>query len=155
MVLSQNLLNVAGVDLLTFVRYARADFITAPKNWGLTLMKLRLGLADRFKISTSQCSKIINTWLVAMRKTSGHMVFWPKKEQVRATKPQRFWNLPDIRSIIDCTEIFIKTPKDPVLQCVTWSEYKHHNALKVLIGIAPLHSYPNVTVAVPVIRLSH
>ena len=49
----------------------------------------------------------------------------------------RFSSLPDIRAIIDCTEIFIETPKDPTLQNVTWSNYKHHNTAKLLVAYAP------------------
>jgi DDE superfamily endonuclease/Helix-turn-helix of DDE superfamily endonuclease len=116
--------------------------LTSKEEFLLTLMKLRLGLlnrdlADRFNISSALCSKTIKTWLVAMRRSLGHLVFWPSKEQVTSTKPARFRNLPDIRAIIDCTELFIETPKDPALQCATWSEYKHHNTLKFLIAIAP------------------
>lgn len=116
--------------------------LTTKEEFMLTLMKLRLGLlnrdlAGRFNISTALCSKIVKTWLTAMRKTLGNLVFWPNKEQIIATKPARFSNLPDLRAIIDCSEIFIETPKDPVLQCATWSEYKHHNTIKFLIAVAP------------------
>ena len=31
----------------------------------------------------------------------------------------------------------IQTTKDHLLQCLTWSNYKHHNTLKVLVVIAP------------------
>ena len=49
------------------------------------------------------------------------------------TKPQRFKNITqDIHSIIDASEIFIETPKNPDDQKKTWSEYTHHNTLKVL-----------------------
>ena len=53
-------------------------------------------------------------------------------------KPQRFKNITqDIHSIIDATEIFTETPKSPDDQNKTWSEYKHHNTLKVLIRVTP------------------
>jgi hypothetical protein len=123
-------------------RFGPKPKLTSKEEFLLTLMKLRLGLlnrdlAHRFNISLSLCSKTITTWLAAMRKSLGNLVFWPSKEQVTATKPARFRNLPDIRAIIDCTELFIETPKDPALQCATWSEYKHHNTLKLLIAVAP------------------
>ena len=38
--------------------------------------------------------------------------------------------------IIDCTELFIETSKDELLQKATWSSYKHHNTLKVLVNIS-------------------
>ena len=42
--------------------------------------------------------------------------------------------------IIDATKLFIEKPSDPVLQSVTWSNYKSHNTLKGLIGISPFGS---------------
>ena len=39
--------------------------------------------------------------------------------------------------IIDCTEIFIETPSDPVIRASTWSDYKHHNTSKILVSITP------------------
>lgn len=132
----------------------KRKFTRSPKKFGptskiasideflLTLMKLRLGLlnrdlADRFKISETVCSRIIKTWLAAMRMTLVNLVYWPMKEQIIASKPARFRRLPDLRIIIDCSELFIETPKDPALQCMTWSEYKHHNTVKFLVGVAP------------------
>ena len=39
--------------------------------------------------------------------------------------------------IIDCTEVFIATPKSLELQSATWSEYKPHNTVKFLVCVAP------------------
>jgi hypothetical protein len=129
-------------------------FHSSPKKFGpprklqsqdeflLTLMKLRLGLlnydlSSRFKISLTLCSQIFHSWLSAMHKTLGQIVYWPSKEDIIATKPARYRHLPDLRAIIDCSEIFIETPKDLDLQSITWSDYKHHNTLKFLIAVAP------------------
>eukprot|EP00122_Pirum_gemmata_P005422 Pgem_evm1s4940 len=38
--------------------------------------------------------------------------------------------------IIDATELFINTPSSRELQSASWSEYKHHNTLKILVGIS-------------------
>ena len=52
----------------------------------------------------------------------------PDKEPLLNTKPQRCKNIAqNIYSIIDASEIFIETPKNPDNQKKTWSEYKHHN----------------------------
>ena len=37
----------------------------------------------------------------------------------------------------DCTEMFIERPTDLVARSQTWSNYKHHNTIKLLIGIIP------------------
>ncbi|KAL9986830.1 hypothetical protein ACROYT_G001034 [Oculina patagonica] len=41
------------------------------------------------------------------------------------------------RVIIDCTEFFIEKPSSPSAQKATWSDYKHHNTVKLLVGITP------------------
>ena len=110
-------------------KFGPARKLSSVDEFLLTLMKLRLGLlnrdlASRFKISTTLCSQIFHAWLTAMSKTVGEMVYWPDKEEIIATKPARYKHLPDLRAIIDCTEIFVETPKDLGLQYVTWSDYK-------------------------------
>ena len=42
-----------------------------------------------------------------------------------------------LRCTIDCTEVFIEKPRHLELQAITWSDYKQHNTVKVLVGIAP------------------
>ena len=39
--------------------------------------------------------------------------------------------------IIDCFEIFIERPSNLLARAQTFSNYKHHNTVKVLIGITP------------------
>ena len=41
------------------------------------------------------------------------------------------------RVIIDCTELFIQRPSFLQSQVLTFSNYKHHNTFKVLVGISP------------------
>nr|XP_047129426.1 uncharacterized protein LOC124809391 [Hydra vulgaris] len=43
----------------------------------------------------------------------------------------------DCVCIIDCTEIFIERPKNLTSRSQTWSNYKHNNTIKYLIGITP------------------
>lgn len=40
-------------------------------------------------------------------------------------------------AIIDCFEVFIDCPSSLLARAQTWSNYKHHNTIKVLIGITP------------------
>ncbi len=39
--------------------------------------------------------------------------------------------------ILDCFEIFIDRPSNLLARVSTWSSYKHHNTVKVLVGITP------------------
>jgi len=39
--------------------------------------------------------------------------------------------------VIDCFEVFIEKPLSLLARAQTFSDYKHHNTVKFLIGIAP------------------
>lgn len=47
----------------------------------------------------------------------------------------------------DCFEIRIETSKNLESQSTTWSNYKHHNTVKVLIGITPAGSISYISQA--------
>jgi hypothetical protein len=43
----------------------------------------------------------------------------------------------EVAVVIDCFEWFVELPSNQLEQACTWSQYKHHNTVKFLIGIAP------------------
>ena len=44
----------------------------------------------------------------------------------------------DVGVIIDCFEVFTDRPSSLLARaCYTWSSYKHHNMVKILLGITP------------------
>ncbi len=51
--------------------------------------------------------------------------------------PFEFLKFPNTRIIIDCTEVFIQHPSAFQAQNQTFSSYKHHTTMKILIGISP------------------
>ena len=123
-------------------RYGPERKLTSKCEFLLMLMKLRLGLlnadlAKRFGISECLVSRIFLAWLRASSTTLKAFVYLPDEAQLISTKPERFRKLSSLHSIIDCTEIFIETPKDLYLQSSTWSDYKHHNTLKLLVACSP------------------
>lgn len=74
------------------------------------------------------------------------------REEVQRQFSKSFKNYPDTRVIIDATKFFIEKPTSPCAQKATWSDYKHHNTVKLLVGIAPIElllSFPNCGLAVP------
>ena len=108
----------------------------------LVLCRIRLGLLEqdlafRFGISQPTVSRICITWLNTMYYKFKEVSIWPTREQVNATMPASFSEYPTTRIVIDATEIFIEQPSSPVAQQQTFSSYKNHNTLKVLIGITP------------------
>ena len=54
-----------------------------------------------------------------------------------ACRPKKFSKFSRLHSVTDATEIFLQTPKYHKTQWVTWSNYKDHNTVKVLITISP------------------
>ena len=69
-------------------------------------------------------------------------------DTVHTLKPKNFKSQ-KLHSIADATVRFIKTPKDHLLQRLTWSNYKHHNTLKVLVVIAPSSDIMFIFLAYP------
>lgn len=109
----------------------------------LTLMKLRLDLrerdlATRFGISVSSVSKYFITWVCFLYRHLSELNWMPEVEQVKATLPHAFKDkYPQTYLILDATELFIETPTDLHIQSSTWSNYKHHNTAKFLVGCTP------------------
>ena len=65
------------------------------------------------------------------------MIPWPTREQILNNLPKAFSSFPTCRVVLDCTEFFCEKPSSLMTQWLTWSEYKHNNTFKVLIGVAP------------------
>ena len=109
----------------------------------LTLMKLRLGLlnehlAKMFGISESTVSSVFTTWVKVLNMALRKSINLPPAENILANLPKCFSRQKQrVRAIMDCTEFFIDRPKDLRMQALTWSDYKKHNTIKVLVVITP------------------
>ena len=108
----------------------------------LVLMRLKAGLfvqdlADRFGISTSLVSRICITWINLLYVELRDLFPFPTQELVRKNMPQEFAQYATTRIILDCTELFIQRPSAMLAQSETWSDYKHHNTWKLLVGVTP------------------
>ena len=106
----------------------------------LVLMRLKAGLfvqdlADRFGISTSLVSRICITWINLLYFELKDLFPFPTQELVRKNMPKEFAQYPTTRIILDCTELFIQWPSAMLAQSETWSDYKHHNTWKLLVGV--------------------
>ena len=93
-------------------------------------------LADRFNISRGLVSSIFSSWIKVSSDILVSSIYIPDQQNISNTRPKRFKHIPDLNAIIDGTEYFIETPKNPDIQKITWSDYKHHNTLKVLVCCA-------------------
>ena len=65
------------------------------------------------------------------------ILIWPSRAQVNDSMPSVFKSLyPSTRVVLDCTEVSIDKPADP-LQASTFSSYKNRNTLQWLVWITP------------------
>ena len=108
----------------------------------LTLVRIRRGydtshIAYIFGISQSQVSRVFLAWCKLLAGTFKPLIIWPSKDLVYENLPDTFMSYPNTRVIIDATEFHIKKPFRPTAQKQTWSNYKHANTLKLLVGIMP------------------
>ena len=110
----------------------------------MVLMKLRLNtpfqdLACRFAVSLSSVSRIFTSWIVAMDSRLSCFIYWSNRDQLWKTMPMCFQHTfgQKVTVIIDCFEVFIEKPSNLLARAQTFSSYKHHNTIKVLIGITP------------------
>lgn len=67
------------------------------------------------------------------------LVSWPDRERLWRTMPMSFQYAfgKQVTVIIDCFEVFIESPTNLLARAQTFSNYKHHNTIKILIGITP------------------
>ena len=67
------------------------------------------------------------------------LIYWPDREALQKTMPVCFQESfgKKVSIIIDCFEIFIERPSNLEARATTWSNYKHKNTVKVLLGITP------------------
>ena len=118
--------------------------LTQFQEFVLTLIKLRLDLpykdlAYRFGLSLTTVSRIFSKWLSIMDVRLKFLIIWPDRESLRKTVPQCFRSSfgDKVAVILDCFEVFIDRPSSLLPRASTWSNYKQHNTVKVLLGITP------------------
>jgi len=119
--------------------------LTKFQEFMIVMVKLRLNaglqdLAYRARISLATVSRIMRKWLPALDvRLTPACIVWPERETFRRTMPLCFRQSfgTKVAVIIDCFEVFVDRPTNLLARAETWSQYKHHNTCKFLIGIAP------------------
>ena len=140
---SFEILNTVFNQIERFVT-RKSQLLTPFQEFVLTLMKLKLNmpledLAYRFNVSVPTVSRVFQAWMTVMDKRLSSFIKWPERENLWRTMPQCFQFSFGKKTtvIIDCFEVFIDRPSNLLARAQTFSSYKHHNTVKVLIGITP------------------
>lgn len=109
----------------------------------VVLKKLKLNtsfaiLALDFGLSVSSISRIFCKSLPAIAKIMQDLIVWPAKRDISNHLPIPFRpRYAKVQSIIDCLEIEIEKPSNPVNQAHTWSNYYSCNTIKYLVSCTP------------------
>ena len=110
----------------------------------LGLIRMRLNLSGRDLgyrfggISEATVSRTFLHVVDALYHRLKPLIIWPDRDVLRKTLPMDFRkHCPNCVVIIDCFEIFLDRPFNPLARAQTFSSYKHHNTVKYLIGITP------------------
>jgi DNA-directed RNA polymerase specialized sigma subunit len=109
----------------------------------ITLKKIRLDLSYKllgahFGVSESYVCRTFKQSLPKLAVKLSQIIFWPTEKEIRASLPISFRNrYQNVQSIIDCFEIQIEKPTNPLHQSLTWSAYKGCNTIKYLISVTP------------------
>lgn len=107
----------------------------------LVMVRLKVGLmvfdlAKRFGVSTGTVSSICTTWVNLMYVELREWFELPDPHVLKDQKSEAFKNFPTTHMVIDCTEIFCETPEDLKEKKHMYSDYKHHQTFKFLIGMS-------------------
>ncbi|XP_070561662.1 uncharacterized protein [Ptychodera flava] len=107
------------------------------------LVQLRLGMLNKevarnFGISESYFSRIFTTWIHFLSNALQSIIQIPSSEELEneGVLPQCFKRYTRVKLVIDCTEIFSERPSQLQTRKQTWSNYKHHDTFKFLIGVS-------------------
>ena len=125
---------VENADIFNFVKdLLQSKGVLSPfQKFLMTMIRLRLNLFGRDLgyrfggISDSTVSRTFLHVVDALYQRLKPLIIWPDRDVLHKTLP-----------MVDCFEIFLDCPLNPLVRAQTFSSYKHHNTVKYLIGITP------------------
>ncbi len=95
-------------------------------------------IADIFGVSVSTVSRTIITWANYLFFVWGLVPIWMSRQQIGSSMPENYRLFsPNLRVILDCTEIRCESPTSLTLHTEIFSSYKSTTTFKGLVGVAP------------------
>lgn len=92
----------------------------------MTLVRLRQGVSEediafRMKVSQSTVSRIVTKWISFLSRELSPLIHWPTREEKKLYYPECFKSYPNVKAIIDYTEVYIQRPSPAEAQALTYS----------------------------------
>lgn len=118
--------------------------LTKEQEFLVCLVKLRLNyqfldMAYQLNVSEATVQRSFHRTLDVLHARLSFLLRWPEREDLRASMPMCFRESfgQKVAVIVDCFEIPTEKPSGAANQIQTYSNYKHKQTVKYLIGITP------------------
>jgi len=132
-----------SLSSLQIIKKRRSNLIDTRDIVCIVFQKIRLDdsflrIGQMYAIDRSYVGKLFSKFCPIIAKILAPLIFCPSPEQTRKLLPIQFrLRYSKVEFIIDGLEIEIEKPSNPILQALTWSDYKQANTFKYLISITP------------------
>lgn len=108
----------------------------------LVFVKLKTNLSFRcisnmFGITPKTASKYFHTFVPILADVMRIAVPWMNKDNIANDLPYHFQQYPNVRAILDCTEIPIQRSNCLHCRIITYSHYKGRETAKYMVSITP------------------
>lgn len=116
-------------NVFLLIKFMTSVTDLTPRDIFICLKKIRLNdvnfrLALDFGISSSSVQRVITNCIPKIAHIMQNFIFFPTKNQIKKLLPIPFrYRYSNVHFIIDCFEIEIQKPNNPVHQSHSWSEY--------------------------------
>ena len=131
-------------DMVESQMSSSSKTLTKEEEFFICLIKLRMNylfkdIAYHLNVSVTTVQKSFHNTLDVLYARLQFLVKWPTRENLRKSMPQSFRRDfgQKVVVIMDCFELFTERPSSALNKVYTYSNYKHHQTIKYLIGIAP------------------
>lgn len=134
--------NVTGMR-----KFCRGSKLSFENELFLILVKLKTGrlnqdLAFQFCVSIGYISELFTSWMCFLHSELKLLFEMIDCGDTVDGLPSVYKNLSALRIIIDCTELMLQKSSDLQERKETFSNYKHRDTVKFLVGMSP-HLYVN------------
>lgn len=88
-------------------------------------------------VSVSSCRKIYLSTIPLLSSLLKNCIYWPSNNKIMSNLPNCFEFFPNVKVILDCTEVTIQKPKCLSCRIKLYSNYKSNYTLKFMLGVSP------------------